>query len=101
MMSEDEIWTFRLLLMQFFRPSGNVGEHADRELCDLYACDDVGEQPIEAEIVSIRDMVIGPIKEDRTPSTCRMDEEVSYTVTLLPDPPIGNSSTGLYVECAE
>lgn len=100
-MSEDEIWTFRLLLMQFFRPSGSVGELADLELCNLYGSDDVGEQPIEAEIFNIRDMIIGPIKEDRTPPTCRIDEGSSYRVEILPDPPRIKSSTCQHVECAQ
>lgn len=83
-MDEDVAFTLRCLVLQFFRPSGNLGEFADRELSTVYAAD-FNEEPMEVELDALseairnRNSIIGPVTEDNTPT--------DYSVTVLADAP--------------
>lgn len=97
-MPDKVAWTLRLLVFQHFRPSGQVGEFADRELAKLYAPDFNHDPVIEAEVIptshriefnNVRDILIGPIRgtrcEDHTPPDYSViPRDMSTSTIILP-----------------
>lgn len=88
-------WFLRILSIQFFRPTEKLGEMADLELSTLFA-EDFNEEPLEIETVggptedgghtfSMRDIIIGPVHEDRTPPCVRNEDVRQWESVNCPD----------------